>query len=101
MSNAPCGHDEAVCIIGNFWRCSVCTPKRAPTEPDPTLKEFDNDEETHSDETVPIWGVNWNIAGLAQYRCTDCGTVQAYDIDWVATGGKCSSCGKGYLRILP
>jgi hypothetical protein len=22
--NAPCGHKQAVCVIGNFWTCSIC-----------------------------------------------------------------------------
>lgn len=22
--NAPCGHKDATCVIGNFWACPVC-----------------------------------------------------------------------------
>lgn len=22
--NAPCGYDEAVCVIGNYWECDKC-----------------------------------------------------------------------------
>lgn len=32
--NPPCGHKEAECVIGNYWKCGVCDGKPAIAVPD-------------------------------------------------------------------
>lgn len=70
---SPCGHDEAECIIGNYWSCEVCDKEKEVSnsitfvEPDTTNATRKNilrfghaDEDTDAWDDLEGWYDEWD-----------------------------------------
>lgn len=53
--NSPCGHKNAVCVIGNYWQCKECANETKVFKGKDAIITFKlGDLTVRFDESVPV-----------------------------------------------